>query len=89
MADGDEWFAGVFTNAAIEQPVLDDSDLLIGIGLDPVELIPRAWSAGNPSSPAIPGAWKTRTCRLPSNMSLPSRNAWALIENGLLGVRLE
>jgi acetolactate synthase I/II/III large subunit len=43
VADGDEWFAGVFTNAAIEQPVIDESDLLIGIGLDPVELIPRAW----------------------------------------------
>ena len=35
VADDDAWFAGVFTNAAIEQPVIDESDLLIGIGLDP------------------------------------------------------
>ena len=43
VPDEHPWFAGVFTNAAIEQPVLDESDLLIGIGLDPVELLPRAW----------------------------------------------
>src|SRR5205814_2163266 len=43
VPDSHPWFAGVFTNAAIEQPVIDESDLLIGLGLDPVELIPRAW----------------------------------------------
>ena len=30
VADGDEWFAGVFTNAAIEQPVLDESEGELG-----------------------------------------------------------
>lgn len=48
VPDSHPWFAGVFTNAAIEQPVIDDSDLLIGIGLDPVELIPRAWKRPQP-----------------------------------------
>lgn len=37
-------FAGVFTNGAIERSVIDKADLLIGIGLDPVELLPRPWS---------------------------------------------
>ena len=41
-------FAGVFTNAAIEQPLLAESDLLLGLGLDPVELLPRPWSARAP-----------------------------------------
>ena len=48
VPDMDAWFAGVFTNAAIEKPVIDQSDLLIGIGLDPVELIPRAWTYPQP-----------------------------------------
>jgi acetolactate synthase-1/2/3 large subunit len=43
VPDQHPWFAGVFTNGAIEQPLIDDSDLLIGIGLDPVELLPRKW----------------------------------------------
>ena len=43
VPDDDPHFAGVFTNAAIERPIVDRADLLIGIGLDPVELIPRPW----------------------------------------------
>jgi acetolactate synthase-1/2/3 large subunit len=48
VPDDHPWFAGVFTNAAIEQPVIDECDLLIGMGLDPVELIPRAWKRERP-----------------------------------------
>jgi len=48
VPDDHPWFAGVFTNASIEQPIIDDSDLLIGVGLDPVELIPRAWNRKQP-----------------------------------------
>lgn len=48
VADADPHFAGVFTNAAIEQPILADADLFIGIGLDPVELIPRPWMHAAP-----------------------------------------
>jgi acetolactate synthase-1/2/3 large subunit len=44
VPDAHECFAGVFTNAAIERPVIEDSDLLIGVGLDPVELLPRPWT---------------------------------------------
>jgi acetolactate synthase-1/2/3 large subunit len=48
IPDDHAWFGGVFTNAALEQPLIDDSDLLIGVGLDPVELIPRAWKRTQP-----------------------------------------
>lgn len=37
-------FAGVFTNGALERPLIADADLLIGVGLDPVELLPRPWT---------------------------------------------
>ena len=48
VPDHHPWFAGVFTNAMIEQALIADSDLLIGIGLDPVELIPRVWRLDRP-----------------------------------------
>jgi acetolactate synthase-1/2/3 large subunit len=48
VPDDHPWFAGVFTNATIEQRVIDECDLLIGLGLDPVELIPRAWKREQP-----------------------------------------
>ncbi len=48
VPDDDPWFAGVFTNATIERPLIDDCDLLVGVGLDPVELIPRAWKGSQP-----------------------------------------
>ncbi len=35
--------AGVMTGATIEAPVLDAADVVIGVGLDPVELIPAPW----------------------------------------------
>lgn len=46
VADSAPWCAGVATAATIEQPLLSDADLVIGIGLDPVEFIPSAWPAG-------------------------------------------
>jgi len=48
VPDDHPWFAGVLTNAAIERPLLDEADLLIGLGLDPVELIPRPWTVAAP-----------------------------------------
>jgi acetolactate synthase-1/2/3 large subunit len=48
VADTDPHFAGVFTNGTIERAILAEADLLIGVGLDPVELLPRAWSCGQP-----------------------------------------
>jgi acetolactate synthase-1/2/3 large subunit len=44
LPDDSPLFAGVFTNGAIERPIIERADLLIGIGLDPVELLPRPWN---------------------------------------------
>jgi acetolactate synthase I/II/III large subunit len=41
-------FAGVFTNGALERRLVAEADLLLGIGLDPVELIPRPWTYDAP-----------------------------------------
>jgi acetolactate synthase-1/2/3 large subunit len=35
--------AGLFTNGTLERELLEKADLLIGAGLDPVELLPRDW----------------------------------------------
>jgi acetolactate synthase-1/2/3 large subunit len=44
VPDAAPHFAGVFTNGILERPLVADADLLLGVGLDPVELIPRAWA---------------------------------------------
>ncbi|MEM9889602.1 MAG: thiamine pyrophosphate-dependent enzyme [Actinomycetota bacterium] len=36
--------AGLFTNAASERPLLDEADLIVVVGLDPVEPVPAPWS---------------------------------------------
>jgi acetolactate synthase-1/2/3 large subunit len=36
--------AGIVTGAVIERPLLDRADLLVGIGFDPIELLPRPWT---------------------------------------------
>jgi acetolactate synthase-1/2/3 large subunit len=83
VADGDDWFAGVFTNAAIEQPVIDESDLLIGIGLDPVELMPRAWTRQQPIVSCNP--WRVEDAHVPFAVQFvaPVTECVGLIENAL------
>ncbi|HYB44164.1 MAG TPA: thiamine pyrophosphate-binding protein, partial [Candidatus Methylomirabilis sp.] len=39
---------GVFTGGVLEEPVVKRADLIIAIGLDPVELIPRRWPYAAP-----------------------------------------
>ncbi|HEX4568624.1 MAG TPA: thiamine pyrophosphate-dependent enzyme, partial [Vicinamibacterales bacterium] len=63
VPDDHPWFGGVFTNAAIEQMLVDESDLLIGVGLDPVELIPRAWQRKQPTVNF--GAWHVDDAHVP------------------------
>ena len=48
VADQATYTAGVSTGATIEAPVLHDADLIIGIGLDPVEFIPAPWPYAAP-----------------------------------------
>lgn len=43
-----DW-AGPFTNAALERPLLEQADLVIGVGLDEVEPIPAAWATAAPT----------------------------------------
>lgn len=67
VPDTHPWFAGVFTNATIEQPLVDESDLLIAIGLDPVELIPRAWKRTQPI--VYFGPWPVESTHVPFEFS--------------------
>jgi acetolactate synthase-1/2/3 large subunit len=63
VPDDHPWFAGVFTNAAIEQRMIDECDLLIGMGLDPVELIPRVWK--REQSIVYCGPWAVEDAHVP------------------------
>jgi acetolactate synthase-1/2/3 large subunit len=56
-------FAGVFTHAAIERPIIEQSDVIVGIGLDPVELLPRAWT--NPRPVVYIGPWRVPNQHVP------------------------
>ncbi|MCX6466772.1 MAG: thiamine pyrophosphate-dependent enzyme, partial [Pseudonocardiales bacterium] len=47
-ADAPEW-AGPFTNAALERPLLDAADLVVGVGLDAVEPVPAPWPEDPPT----------------------------------------
>ena len=37
-------YAGIFTGGAIEQPCVNEADIIVLIGLDPVELIRKPWT---------------------------------------------
>jgi acetolactate synthase-1/2/3 large subunit len=63
VPDDGEWFAGVFTNGTIEHAIVDESDLLIGLGLDPVELIPRPWTSAQPI--VYCGRWRVDDAHVP------------------------
>ncbi len=41
-------YAGLFTGAVIERVLLEEADLILGIGLDPVEPMPGAWTYDAP-----------------------------------------
>ena len=63
VPDAHACFAGVFSNAAIERPLVEQSDLLIGIGLDPVELLPRPWTFAAPI--ALINGWRVPDDHVP------------------------
>lgn len=48
LPDADEWFAGVFTHGALERDIVSQSDLIVGVGFDPVEILPRPWTYRQP-----------------------------------------
>lgn len=43
-----ELWGGVVTGAEIERPLLDSADVILAIGLDPVELLTKPWTAKPP-----------------------------------------
>jgi acetolactate synthase-1/2/3 large subunit len=44
IPDDHPWFAGVVTNGALEKRVLEQADVFVTAGFDPVELISRPWT---------------------------------------------
>jgi acetolactate synthase-1/2/3 large subunit len=43
LPDNHPWSLGVFMGGNLEQAIIEKSDLIIAIGLDPVELLPKKW----------------------------------------------
>jgi acetolactate synthase-1/2/3 large subunit len=82
--DDHPWFAGVFTNGASEQPLIDECDLLIGVGLDPVELLPRPWTRKPPI--VYCGPWPVDGAHVPfvAQLVAPVADAAAHVERMLL-----
>lgn len=54
VSDRSPQVAGVFTNGAIERPLIDSADLILAVGLDPVELIPKPWTYTAPVVSLLP-----------------------------------
>jgi acetolactate synthase-1/2/3 large subunit len=44
VPDDDPHFAGVFTNGFLERSIVEQADLIVAVGLDEVELLPRPWT---------------------------------------------
>ena len=63
VPDDHQCFAGIFTNARIEQPIVASSDLILAIGLDPVELLPRPWQYSQPV--VYIGRWSVADTQVP------------------------
>lgn len=54
VPDGSPNVAGVFTNGAIERPLLEQADLILAVGLDPIEPIPAPWAFDAPVVSLLP-----------------------------------
>lgn len=54
VPDGSPHAAGVFTNGAIERPLVERADVILAVGLDPVEPIPAPWEYGAPVVSLLP-----------------------------------
>lgn len=48
VPDGSPVAAGLFTNGALERPLLEHADLVLAVGVDPVEPIPAPWNYDMP-----------------------------------------
>jgi len=48
LPDNHPWSLGVFMGGNLEHAIIEKSDLIIAIGLDPVELLPKKWGYPQP-----------------------------------------
>ena len=63
VPDHDRHFAGVLTNGTIERPIIEQADMLIAVGLDPVELLARPWPFTQPTLSLA--AWPNEASQIP------------------------
>jgi acetolactate synthase-1/2/3 large subunit len=63
LPDHHPWFGGVLTNGALERPLMAQADVLIAVGLDPVELLPRPWTFPQPVVSV--SAWQLQQQQVP------------------------
>jgi len=63
VPDRHPWFGGVFTNGTLEREMLEKADLVIAVGLDPVELLPRPWKFPQPVISLT--SWAMRQSQIP------------------------
>jgi len=63
VPDDHPWFGGVLTNGALERPLIARADVLIAVGLDPVELLPRPWTFPQPVVSV--NAWQLQQQQVP------------------------
>ncbi len=68
IADDHPSYAGLFTLGAIEKPLVEQADLLITVGLDPVELLPRTWRWAHPIVHCA--RWRTTRDQTPPGESI-------------------
>ena len=68
IPDEGPWFGGVFTNGVIERPLVEQADLILGVGFDPVELLPRPWDYRAPV--VICNRWELEQEHLPVTATL-------------------
>ncbi|MSR07625.1 MAG: thiamine pyrophosphate-binding protein [Gemmatimonadetes bacterium] len=61
-------FGGVFTHGALERPLVEAADVIIGVGLDPIEFLPRPWDYRAPC--VALSRWPLEQSHLPIAASL-------------------
>jgi acetolactate synthase-1/2/3 large subunit len=83
VPDRHPWFAGVFMNASIDQAVVARADLIIGLGLDPVELLPKPWPFKAPVISLCPWATADGQVRFALKVVIEVRAAIDALRSGL------
>ena len=83
VPDDHPWFGGVFTNGVIERDLVARADLLVGIGLDPVELIPRPWSYSVPIVSCAPWRMDERHVPFAAQQAGPVADVVAAVDSAI------